>query len=404
MDVFTEIAPLEKGSPCMTVMVPKAGLFTLQPHKTMGGLPTYAGDGQFLYYYPYKSVWQISNDDKWDAISEGENWKFAEFETGQLECANDDGGLLPSEGDGPCPMLLIKGSGVFTLQRDTKVGGIPTYLDTYRGSKRNFAFLRVKDKQWFVADSTELYNVQKSKAFSAAKKDAEDVVCSDPERAFAELAPRESTASAPCSHVFVPEQGVFELRTQDKVGGLPTYWQWDRLLYYYPGDDAWLLTGEDKYSEVQQGEGWSSKKFPGHQLECRHGARALPLVTQCSKTVSVDGFGSFQLSDRDLGNLPTFATPDGTWILHFAGRNTWNVIKPQEWSAVAAGNLASYKRVKVEEMDCRCQDSPKISGFQGVITCSDASDGKYGKDLTCQPGAKYEKTVQTYCPRTCGLC
>lgn len=82
------------------------------------------------------------------------------------------------------------------------------------------------------------------------------------------LAP--SQGGKPCTVVFLEHRGLFVLKMDDKINGLPTFWshEGNEFMYWVPKEEKWLMIGKDKLQEVKDGTWWSFAKYQKAQMTC----------------------------------------------------------------------------------------------------------------------------------------
>jgi len=400
LEVIRRVVPQNNGGDlCERIQVPGSGLFELQERQTIGALPTYSTDSKFLYWVPSEERWHLTSMDKWNEVSQGVNWRYRNFTTEELKC----GGLedfLPTEGGNVCPMLLFKTQGLFKLREDLRFNGLPMYA-----ADGNFAFLN-SDRQWEVAKNEYFEAVQQRKAYRSGEVNKEDVECFNHDLFYAKIGILGPDGEL-CKQLFLPEEGVFEMRWPKVIRDVATYWQFEtNFLYYSFHSQTWELTGAGKWKGVSAGEGWSRKSFTPNQLECIHGMQALDRVTPNArncKVVTFPGLGVHKLNTRrTLNTVPTFDRLDGEGIAYFAGDGMWYLTIPKYWAQVSQGQLYKSESVDMEKVQCGCANAPGgVPNFQDPVTCNDVAKAKFGKDLSCKTGAKYLALIQTFCPETC---
>jgi hypothetical protein len=278
-----------------------------------------------------------------------------------------------------CDTIMIKGYGMFLVNSENQIGGLPTY---WSYDEDMFAYFVGAENMWYVTTKSNWEKVLGGTTWYHDKLDKSSLTCGcrDSENGVGGF------TGLTCSEVKAPynKYGNVQCDTSEHQ---------DRVTRYCPvtcGAEACPSSDESGSSGDESGSDVGLAMFGASGEDC--------------DTIMIPGQGMFLAnSEKKIGGLPSYWSSDMEDFAYFVGaEDKWYVIGATYWEQVLGGTRWSHDKVDKSSITCGCQDSENgVGGFSG-LTCSEvkAPDYKY-YNVQCDT-SEYQDLVTRYCPVTCG--
>jgi len=315
----------------------------------------------------------------------------------------------PMKDSQPCEFIQIPGRG--TYKRDStqlSPSGVPTYWSL---DKQRFVYFPTlpanPQDEWYEVAASSWQKVLAGELWSSSKVAKNDLVC-----ACQDLATGVGGfgVTIPCSRVSGANIMYGNVQCTGQTTSPKVETSCPQTCGICPWGAAEVAAQAAAQAEAKAAaEAAAAAKAAKDAADAQAKAGAIDSAAPC-EFVQIPGKGTFQ---KDAGQLSpsgikTYWSLDKKTLAYLpdVSGNDWYVVPAQYWPQVQQKKWYKSSTVPKSQISaCACDDAATgVGGFGVTIPCSRVSGSNimYG-NVQCT-GQAPSPTVQTYCPKTCGIC